>query len=74
MFPNQYNRRTWLQSLLYGPAALFGLEAFNARRCDAAAAIGPNDNIKVTKIESFVLKNTWVFVKISTDAGVTGRG
>ena len=74
MFPNQYNRRTWLQSLLYGPAALFGLEAFNARRCDAAAAIGPNDNIKVTKIESFVLKNTWVFVKISTDAGVTGWG
>ncbi|HZO54534.1 MAG TPA: galactonate dehydratase [Bryobacteraceae bacterium] len=74
MFPNQYNRRTWLQSLLYGPAALFSMEAFNAKRCDAAAAIGPNDNIKVTKIESFVLKNTWVFVKISTDAGVTGWG
>jgi len=74
MLQTQYNRRTWLQSLLYGPAALFGLEAFNAKRCDAAAAIGPNDNIKVTKIESFVLKNTWVFVKISTDAGVTGWG
>ncbi len=63
-----------LRSLFYGPAALFSLEAFNAQRCDAAAAIGPNDNIKVTKIESFVLKNTWVFVKISTDAGVTGWG
>ena len=74
MLHTQYNRRTWLQSLLYGPAALFSLEAFNAKRCDAAAAIGPNDNIKVTKIESFVLKNTWVFVKISTDAGVTGWG
>ncbi|MBK7930079.1 MAG: galactonate dehydratase [Bryobacterales bacterium] len=56
------------------PAALFSLEAFNAKRCDAAAAIGPNDNIKVTKLETFVLKNTWVFVKISTDAGVTGWG
>lgn len=74
MLHTQYNRRTWLQSLLYGPAALFSLEAFNAKRCDAAASIGPNDNIKVTKIESFVLKNTWVFVKISTDAGVTGWG
>jgi galactonate dehydratase len=38
------------------------------------AQIGPNDNIKVTRIESFVLKNTWVFVKISTDAGIVGWG
>jgi len=36
--------------------------------------IGPNDAIKVTKIETFVLKNSWVFVKISTDAGITGWG
>ncbi|MBK7926447.1 MAG: galactonate dehydratase [Bryobacterales bacterium] len=74
MLPARSNRRAWLQSLLYGPAALFSLEAFKAKRCDAAAAIGPNDNIKVTKLETFVLKNTWVFVKISTDAGVTGWG
>ena len=33
-----------------------------------------DDNIKVTKIETFVLRNTWVFVKVSTDAGVTGWG
>jgi galactonate dehydratase len=57
--------------MLYGPAAF---SFFNARRCDAAAAIGPDDNIKVTKIESFVLTNSWVFVKISTDAGITGWG
>jgi galactonate dehydratase len=38
------------------------------------AQIGPKDNIKVTKIETFVLKNTWVFVKISTDAGIVGWG
>ncbi len=46
---------------------------FAAMRTDAAA-VGPKDKIKVTKIESFVLKNTWVFVKISTDAGITGWG
>ena len=39
-----------------------------------AAMIGPRDNIKVTSIETFVLKNSWVFVKISTDAGITGWG
>ena len=38
------------------------------------APIGPNDEIKVTKIETFVLENSWVFVKISTDAGITGWG
>ena len=38
------------------------------------APVSPNENIKVTKIETFVLKNTWVFVKISTDAGITGWG
>jgi len=63
------NRRNFLQG-----AALAGLDAmFTCARTDAAA-VGPNDNIKVTKIESFVLKNSWVFVKISTDAGVTGWG
>jgi len=39
-----------------------------------AAMIGPRDNIKVTRIETFVLRNSWVFVKISTDAGITGWG
>ena len=45
----------------------------SANRSDAAM-IGPRDNIKVTKLETFVLKNSWVFVKISTDAGITGWG
>ncbi|MFH1740530.1 MAG: galactonate dehydratase [bacterium] len=70
---NQCSRRSWLRSMFYGSAALFTLDAFNARRTEAAA-IDPNDKIKVTKIETFVLKNSWVFVKISTDAGITGWG
>ena len=65
------------RSLLRGALAtgtLFGLDAlFTAERTNAAA-VGPNDNIKVTKIEAFVLKNSWVFVKISTDAGIIGWG
>ena len=36
--------------------------------------MGPKDKIKVTKLETFVLTNSWVFVKISTDAGITGWG
>ncbi|MBC7925507.1 MAG: galactonate dehydratase, partial [Bryobacteraceae bacterium] len=68
----QMDRRSWLRMM--APGALFGLDAlFTAERTNAAQ-IGPRDNIKVTKIESFVLKNSWVFVKISTDAGITGWG
>jgi galactonate dehydratase len=67
------NRRSWLRGLI-GAGSLVGMDAmFTAERTDAAA-VGPNDEIKVTKIESFVLKNSWVFVKISTDAGITGWG
>ena len=73
MFPIQYDRRSCLRQMLYGSAGLCGPVVFNSQRTDAAA-IGPNDKIKVTKIETFVLKNSWVFVKVSTDAGITGWG
>jgi len=67
------NRRSWLRCLA-GAGALVGLDAlFTAERTDAAA-VGPNDSIKVTRIDAFVLKNSWVFVKISTDAGIVGWG
>ena len=67
------DRRSLLRGAL-GTAGIVGIEStFGALRTDAAA-VGPKDKIKVTKIESFVLKNSWVFVKISTDAGITGWG
>jgi len=59
---------------LMAPGAFLGLDAFFTAERTNAAQIGPKDNIKVTKIESFVLTNSWVFVKISTDAGITGWG
>ncbi len=69
----QMDRRCWLRGLM-GAGTLFGMDAaFTSERTDAAA-VGPNDKIKVTKVEAFVLKNSWVFVKISTDAGIVGWG
>ena len=73
MSPLKTDRRSWLRGLL-GAGSALGLDAaFTAER-GSAAQIGPKDNIKVTKIETFVLKNSWVFVKISTDAGIVGWG
>tara|TARA_Y100000588_G_scaffold159383_2_gene173288 strand:- start:3472 stop:4635 length:1164 start_codon:yes stop_codon:yes gene_type:complete len=54
------------------PTALVGLTASSS--IAKAAPISPKDKIKVTKLETFVLKNSWVFVKIYTDAGITGWG
>jgi galactonate dehydratase len=67
------NRRSTIRGLV-GTGALLGLDSAIAAEPSPAAPIGPNDNIKVTKVETFVLKNSWVFVKISTDAGITGWG
>ena len=73
MSQNAMNRRSWLRTMA-GVGGLVGLDALFTCERTNAAAVGPNDEIKVTKIETFVLKRSWVFVKISTDAGVVGWG
>jgi len=58
-------------------AGLAGLLEMN-RQAEAGtgtrAPISPRESIKITKLETFVLRNSWVFVKLSTDAGITGWG
>ena len=73
MSASKLDRRSWLQRML-GSAALFGLNGAVLPKRTNAAAIGQKEQIKVTKIESFVLKNSWVFVKISTNTGIVGWG
>jgi galactonate dehydratase len=46
------------------------VEASERRR----APVSPREKIKITKLETFVLRNSWVFVKISTNAGIVGWG
>jgi galactonate dehydratase len=67
------NRRSTLLALL-GPGALFTFDGALAQSRPANAPLGSREKIKVTKMETFVLKNSWVFVKISTDAGISGWG
>lgn len=73
MSQSDIDRRSWLRGST-GSGALLGLDAAFTTTPSAAAQAGPNDAIKVTKVETFVLKNSWVFVKISTDAGIVGWG
>lgn len=73
------NRRKFLKNGIASVAAtavgITGLRASNAKqKLETTGPIDPNDKIKITKVETFVLKNSWVFIKISTDAGITGWG
>jgi galactonate dehydratase len=71
---NRPSRRRWLRSLI-GASGLAGLDSVFTAAPSSAAQIDPKkDNLKVTKLETFILKNSWVFVKISTNAGITGWG
>lgn len=76
-------RRRFLRRMIgaAGAATLFsstaGLDAFAqevANDVGAAAPIGPAQDLKITGLETFILRNSWVFVKITTDAGIVGWG
>ena len=73
MIRSPVNRRSFFRGLI-GSGALMALDdTWNTKPADAAP-IDPKDPLTVTKIETFVLTNTWVFVKVSTDAGIVGWG
>ena len=38
------------------------------------APVSVRESLKITNVESFVLKNSWVFVKLTTNAGIVGWG
>lgn len=42
-----------------------------AKNC---APISPKDNLKVTKLETILVKPRWLFLKIHTNAGIVGLG
>src|SRR6266516_4281364 len=44
------------------------------RSKDAKATIGIGDKLKITKVETFLVKPRWLFLKIHTNAGITGLG
>ena len=53
------------------------IEAFaqEAAANNASQAVVPGRSpLKITKVETFIHRNSWVFIKISTDAGIVGWG
>ncbi len=68
------------RSVISGLFATLGCSAFD--RAEAAvpqttlknAPIAAKDSLKITKLETFLVKPRWLFLKIHTNAGIVGLG
>ncbi len=70
------SRRRFLGAAAAGLGVVGLLDTMRRVEADqhSRALISRNESIKITKVESFVLKSSWVFVKISTNVGLVGWG
>src|SRR6059058_6180882 len=77
---HQMTRRRFLGRAVATGGVLAGLSQIEAYAQEAASAnaskavVPGRSALKITKLETFIHKNSWVFVKISTDAGIVGWG
>lgn len=68
------------RALIRGAFASAGLGAIGTavkaaeQKIGSSAPISPKDNLKVTKLETFLVKPRWLFLKIHTNAGIVGLG
>jgi galactonate dehydratase len=54
--------------------ALAGAFGAAAAAQSSTAPISPRDNLKITRLETFLVKPRWLFLKIHTNAGIVGLG
>ncbi len=65
------------RSVIAGAFAGLGLGALDRAEAAPQAAdtpISPKDNLKVARLETFLVKPRWLFLKIHTNAGIVGLG
>src|SRR6266849_934073 len=70
------SRRTVLASAFAaaGLAAFSQAEAAAEERGGKEAPIASKDPLKITKLETFLVKPRWLFLKVHTNAGIVGLG
>jgi L-alanine-DL-glutamate epimerase and related enzymes of enolase superfamily len=69
-----HSRRSLIAGIAgLGWAALNQAEA-KAQQLDRNAPIRAKEPLKITKLETFLVKPRWLFLKIHTNAGITGLG
>jgi galactonate dehydratase len=60
--------------LAAGLAQIDALAQEAASNSASKAVVPARSPLKITKLETFILRNSWAFVRISTDAGIVGWG
>ncbi|HET9319759.1 MAG TPA: galactonate dehydratase [Bryobacteraceae bacterium] len=70
------DRRSLIASAFTGAGlvAFSRAEAAAQQRAGNGAPISPKDNLKITKLETFLVKPRWLFLKVHTNAGIVGLG
>ena len=75
------NRRAWLKEAAFGVVGTGALAAW-PRETEASTGLGGTGSatasetgkIRITKLETFLVKPRWLFLKVHTDAGLVGLG
>ena len=55
-------------------AGLFAAAEALAQQKGNNAPVTPKESLRITKLETFLVKPRWLFLKIHTNAGITGLG
>ncbi len=71
---SQFSRRNWIAGAATAGTGLFQVEEARAQEIKKNAPISPKDKIKITRLETILVKPRWLFLKIHTDAGIVGLG
>jgi len=67
-------RRSFLANSVVGLSAGALARAEVQPLNDHAAPVSSKDDLKITKLETFLVKPRWLFLKIHTNAGIVGLG
>ncbi len=63
------------RSIIQGAFGAAGMSLFSqAEKVYADAPVEAKDSLKITKLETFLVKPRWLFLKVHTNAGIVGLG
>ena len=78
MSPSAFTYTATKSDILAGTTAGLGLGALHQAeaqdRAVRSAPIAPKDPLKITRLETFLVKPRWLFLKVHTNAGIVGLG
>ncbi len=70
MSENRFSRRAMTKAL----AGIGGLAAIEHAGGSQDTPLSPKQALKITRLETFLVKPRWLFLKVHTDAGIVGLG